>query len=123
MSKHMPGSVHAPCVFQLVFTMQNAEPQDAAASPATARAIAPASSMPAAARGPIRDDPDFMFLPCSIPATRGRTHHAMRSRADALVAAIAAAVPVKQSGERRRSARERAGNDRLLRKTLGWPAG
>src|SRR5438067_11549408 len=33
-SRRAPGSIHAPSTFQFVFTMQNAEPHDAAASPA-----------------------------------------------------------------------------------------
>src|SRR5262245_55246855 len=41
-SKRAPGSVHAPCTFQLVFTMQNAEPHEAcAALPAHPNATAP----------------------------------------------------------------------------------
>src|SRR5687768_4349494 len=39
-SKRAPGSVHAPCTLQLVFTMQNAVPQEAAASPARPQASA-----------------------------------------------------------------------------------
>src|SRR5262249_18618193 len=33
-SARRPGSVHTPCAFQLVLTMQNAEPQEAVASAA-----------------------------------------------------------------------------------------
>src|SRR2546423_7938446 len=39
-STRAPGSIHAPCAFQLVFTMQNAEPHEAATLPATPAASA-----------------------------------------------------------------------------------
>src|SRR5262245_7359520 len=43
-SKRAPGSVHAPCTFQLVFTMQNAAPHEARVSlAAPASAAAPSS--------------------------------------------------------------------------------
>jgi hypothetical protein len=44
-SSREPGSVHTACTFQLVFTMQNAVPHDAAASAARPSANAANSSL------------------------------------------------------------------------------
>jgi hypothetical protein len=53
-SNRAPGSVHCPCAFQLVLIMQNAEPQEAAASAAALIASAANSNF-------------FMFIPSKTP--------------------------------------------------------
>src|SRR5205085_10956738 len=57
-SSRAPGSIQAPCAFQFVFTMQNAEPHDAPALPAKpAASTANSSSF-------------FMLSPDTTKATR-----------------------------------------------------
>src|SRR5438067_7570419 len=84
-SRRAPGSIHAPCAFQLVFTMQNAEPHEAAALPATPAASAAISRLlfiiPLATRFK-GDAPQRLAAERQLPTSQERTGGAREKRSE-----------------------------------------